>query len=84
MQAFWGMLTLLFRYQSRIFPFVAAVALARRLPGPTFKAFFMARAMDFQSSWVLLGIVGADLAAIGRVMEIAAWKGPPGWLHGAW
>ena len=68
--AFWGLMTLIMSYQARIAPFIVAVAVARRLPGPIFKAFFMAQAMHAKHLPVgtgILGIVGAALAVMGRV-----------------
>lgn len=43
--AFFGAVTFILGYQSRIVPFVAAVAVSRRLPGPPHRAFFMARGL---------------------------------------
>ena len=68
--AFWGMLTLILSYQSRILPFVVAVFVAKRLPGPVYKAFFMAQAMHSKSQPIVvggLGIIGAVLSVLGRV-----------------
>lgn len=68
--AFWGLMTLIMSYQARIAPFIVAVAPARRLPGPIFKAFFMAQAMQAKHLPMMtgiLGIVGAALAVMGRV-----------------
>lgn len=78
--AFWGLLTLIFSYQARIVPFMVAVTVAKRLPGPIFKAFFMAQAMQAKNQPLLvglLGVVGAALAVIGRIktfpeMEMAS------------
>lgn len=70
MLAFWGLLTLIFTYQARILPFMVAVALARRLPGPVFKAFWLASAMHSKNQPVVvggLGWAGAALALWGRL-----------------
>ncbi len=67
--AFWGFLTLIFSYQARILPFIVAVAVAKRLPGPVYKAFFMAQAMHPKNQPVIvgiLGVVGAALFVAGR------------------
>ncbi len=79
--AFWGMLTLIFSYQARIFPFIVAVAVAKRLPGPVFKAFFMAQAMHSKNQPVvagMLGLVGAALAVIGRIAAVPAVEAASG------
>ncbi len=38
-----GAMTFIFSYQSRIIPFLIALVVGKRLPGPVFKAFFMAQ-----------------------------------------
>ncbi len=71
--AFWGMFTLIFSYQSRIIPFVVAVAVAKRLPGPNFKAFFMAQAMHSKNQPIvagMLGLAGAVLSILGRTQRL--------------
>ncbi|PSR29165.1 MAG: hypothetical protein C7B46_18715 [Sulfobacillus benefaciens] len=71
--AFWGLLTLILSYQSRIIPFVVAVAVAKRLPGPSFKAFFMAQAMHSKNQPIvtgLLGLAGAALSILGRTQRL--------------
>ncbi len=73
---FWGMLTLILSYQARIIPFMVAVAIARRLPGPIYKAFFMANAMHSKNQSVIvgaLGWIGAGLMIIGRITMHANW-----------
>lgn len=67
--AFWGFLTLILSYQARILPFIVALAVAKRLPGPIYKAFFMAQAMHSKNLSVLVGLgglAGAGLMAWGR------------------
>ncbi len=67
--AFWGFLTLILSYQGRILPFIVAVAVAKRLPGPVYKAFFMAQAMHPKNLPVLAGsggLAGAALMVWGR------------------
>lgn len=74
--AFWGMLTLILSYQARIIPFVVAVAVARRLPGPIYKAFFMAGAMHSKNQPVAVGAmgwIGAGLMIVGRITMGANW-----------
>ena len=73
--AFWGLLTLIFSYQSRVVPFLVAVAVAKRLPGPVFKAFFMAQAMHVKNQPVVvsgLGLTGAVLSVLARLMAMPA------------
>ena len=68
--AFWGMLTLVFSYQSRIVPFMVAGAVGKRLPGPVFKAFFVAQAMHVKNQSVViggLGLLGAAMSVLGRI-----------------
>lgn len=68
--AFWGMLTLVFSYQLRIVPFMLAVQISKRLPGPVHKAFFMAQAMQSRVGPVAIasiGVVGALLMVVGRI-----------------
>ncbi len=62
--AFWGFLTLILSYQGRILPFIVAVAVAKRLPGPVYKAFFMAQAMHPKNLPVIVGIGGLAGAAL--------------------
>ncbi len=79
--AFWGLFTLIFSYQSRIFPFIVAVAVARRLPGPIYKAFFMAQAMHAKKQPLavgLLGIVGALFMMVGRIQHQPFWMAMSG------
>lgn len=79
--AFWGMLTLILSYQARIIPFVVAVAVSRRLPGPIYKAFFLASAMHSKSQPVIvavLGWIGAGLMVIGRTTMGGSWDGAAG------
>ena len=67
--AFWGFLTLILSYQGRILPFIVAVAVAKRLPGPVYKAFLMAQAMHPKNLPVAVGIgglAGATLMVWGR------------------
>ena len=67
--AFWGFLTLILSYQGRILPFIVAVAVAKQLPGPVYKAFFMAQAMHPKNLPVIVGIgglAGAVLMVWGR------------------
>ncbi len=56
--AFWGFLTLILSYQARVLPFIVAAAVAKRLPGPVYKAFFMAQAMHPKNLPVIVGIGG--------------------------
>ncbi len=70
--AFWGLLTLIFSYQSRVVPFLGAVAVAKRLPGPVFKAFSMAQAMQLKNQPVIvggLGLTGAVLSVLARLLS---------------
>lgn len=79
--AFWALLTLIFSYQARIVPFVAAVAVAKKLPGPVFKAFFMAQAMHSKNQPVvvgILGITGAALSVAGRLDGAAGLEAASG------
>lgn len=79
--AFWALLTLIFSYQARIVPFVVAVAVAKKLPGPVFKAFFMAQAMHSKSQPVvvgILGITGAALSVAGRMEGTAGLEAASG------
>ncbi|PSR21945.1 MAG: hypothetical protein C7B45_08615 [Sulfobacillus acidophilus] len=62
--AFWGFLTLILSYQGRILPFIVAVAVAKRMPGPVYKAFFMAQAMHPKNLPVAVGIGGLAGAAL--------------------
>ena len=81
MVAFWGFLTLILTYQARILPFMVAVAVAKRLPGPVFKAFFMAQAMYSKNQPVfigLLGLLGSGLAVWGRVVNRAGLEADSG------
>lgn len=76
MVAFWGMLILIFSYQSRIVPFVVAVAVAKRLPGPIFKAFFMAQAMHSRNQPIvvgMLGLAGAALSILGKTQKLPVY-----------
>ena len=78
---FWALLTLIFSYQARIVPFVVAVAVAKKLPGPVFKAFFMAQAMHSKNQPVIvgiLGITGAVLSVAGRVEGTAGLEAASG------
>ena len=71
--AFWGMLTLIFSYQSRIIPFMVAAVVAKRLPGPSFKAFFIAQAMHSKKQPIIagmLGLAGAVLSILGRIQRV--------------
>lgn len=79
--AFWGMLTLIFSYQARILPFIVAVTAAKRLPGPIFKAFFMAQAMHSKNQPIvagILGVAGAALALIGRLSALPGFEAASG------
>lgn len=79
--AFWALLTLIFSYQARIVPFVVAVAVAKKLPGPVFKAFFMAQAMHSKNQPVIvgiLGITGAVLSVAGGVEGTAGLEAASG------
>lgn len=70
MLAFWGMFTLILSYESRVIPFMAAVAVSRRMPGPIYKSFYMAQAMKPASQPIVvavLGLVGAGLMTLGRL-----------------
>ena len=76
--AFWGFYTLILSYQGRILPFIVAVAVAKRLPGPVYKAFFMAQAMHPKNLPVMVGIgglAGAFLMILGRLVHQAGWIG---------
>ncbi len=71
--AFWGLLTLIFSYQARIIPFIVALVVAKRTPGPIFKAFFMAQAMHSRHQPLAvgaMGVVGAVLSAMGRILVL--------------
>lgn len=54
-----GAMTFIFSYQSRIIPFLVALFIAKKLPGPVFKAFFMAQSFNspmlpiFSAIWSL-------------------------------
>ncbi|MCY0884358.1 MAG: hypothetical protein OWV35_00565 [Firmicutes bacterium] len=58
---FGGALLFILGYQSRILPFIAAVALARRMPGPPQKAFFIARQLGPAQGAVVSTILGTLL-----------------------
>ena len=76
--AFWGFLTLILSYQSRILPFIVAVAVSKRIPGPVYKAFFMAQAMHPKNLPVMVavgGLAGAILMVWGRVATAPALVG---------
>lgn len=71
--AFWGFLTLIFSYQARIIPFIVALIVAKRTPGPIFKAFFMAQAMHSRHQPLavgIMGVAGAVLSAMGRILVL--------------
>ncbi len=79
--AFWGMLTLILSYQTRILPFMVALVVAKRLPGPVFKAFFMAQAMHSKNQPVIvavLGLAGAALSVAGRLKGAPAFDAVSG------
>lgn len=76
--AFWGFYTLILSYQGRILPFIVAVAVAKRLPGPVYKAFFMAQAMHPKNLPVMVGIgglAGAFSMILGRLAHQPDWIG---------
>lgn len=76
--AFWGFFTLILSYQGRILPFIVAVAVAKRLPGPVYKAFFMAQAMHPKNLPVMVGmggLAGAFLMVWGRLGNRPDWIG---------
>lgn len=62
----WGAMTFIVSYQSRIIPFIVSLAIARKLPGPVMKAFFMAQAMGARK----FPLVVAGLSAIGLASMI--------------
>lgn len=63
---FCGAFLFIFGYQARIFPFMIAVAVSRKLPGPVFKAFFMAQSL--QAKRTPLIVAGSTLAAFGLLL----------------
>ncbi len=68
--AFWGMTALVLSYQTRILPFLVALTVARRLPAPPGKAFFLAQAMHSISQPAIVGalaLVGAWASVAGIV-----------------
>jgi hypothetical protein len=69
--AFFGAMTFILGYQSRIIPFMVAVVISRRTPGPPHRAFFMARGMG---STVAPPVTAAllSLAAVAVVVGMAA------------
>ncbi|NMP23262.1 hypothetical protein [Sulfobacillus harzensis] len=76
--AFWGFFTLILSYQGRILPFIVAVAVAKRLPGPVYKAFFMAQAMHPKNLPVIMaigGCAGAVFMVWGRLAHHPALVG---------
>lgn len=62
--AFWGMLTLIFSYQLRVVPFMLAVQISKRLPGPVYKAFFMAQAMQSRMGPIVMAVMGVGGALL--------------------
>lgn len=62
----WGAMTFIVSYQSRIIPFIVSLAIARNLPGPVMKTFFMAQAMGARK----FPLVVAGLSAIGLACMI--------------
>jgi hypothetical protein len=76
-----GGVTFVLGYQSRIVPFIVALAVGRRLPGPSHKAFFMARAMGSSRGPIVTGLGGllaALLLAVGLVGHSALAVGAAG------
>lgn len=66
-----GALVLILGYQSRILPFVIALVVARHLPGPPHKAFFLARALG--SPWVpLSALLGSLLTGLSLSVGVAS------------
>jgi hypothetical protein len=62
--AFWGMLTLIFSYQLRVVPFMLAVQICKRLPGPVYQAFFMAQAMRSRVGPIIIAVMGVGGALL--------------------
>lgn len=76
-----GAMTFIFSYQSRIIPFLLALFVGRKLPGPVFKTFFMAQRFNspvlpvITAIWSLvisvLWVIGIENQAPG----VLAWAG---------
>jgi len=63
----WGAFTFIAAYQSRILPFIVALAIARKLPGPPAKAFFMAQSLNPRRSLSILA--GASLLGALAILD---------------
>ncbi|MHB1953098.1 MAG: hypothetical protein ACYCOU_05070 [Sulfobacillus sp.] len=64
--ALWGTMGLILSYQARIIPFMLALAVAKRLPGPPAKAFFIAQTMHSRIQPVLI----AGLMLLGGAVSV--------------
>ncbi|POB09477.1 hypothetical protein [Sulfobacillus sp. hq2] len=69
--AFWGFLILIFSYQSRIIPFMVALLVSNKLPGPVFKAFFLAQAMYSPRQPIVVAVLGVT----GALLSVVGWVG---------
>ncbi len=58
-----GAITFIFSYQSRIIPFLIALFVGRRLPGPVFKTFFMAQRFNSPMLPVISAVWSLALSA---------------------
>jgi hypothetical protein len=72
-----GALTLVLGYQTRIVPFITALAVAHRLPGPPFKAFFLARALG--SPWAPVS-AAAGPVVLGCLLAVGILDRSPDWV----
>ena len=93
-----GGIVMVLGYQARLAPFMVALSVARRMPGPPQKAFFMARAMNSQNGPRLIGLAmplavlfllaamvqhqAAEVLA-GTVLVMAAWAASTGAMAAA-
>ncbi|SMC03472.1 hypothetical protein SAMN00768000_1104 [Sulfobacillus thermosulfidooxidans DSM 9293] len=69
--AFWGFLILIFSYQSRIIPFMVALVVSNKLPGPAFKAFFLAQMMYSPRQPIVVAVLGVT----GALLSLIGWDG---------
>ena len=68
--AFWGLFILIFSYQTRILPFIAAIAITRRAPAPGHPAFYLAKSLQAKHLplfTAVIAVAGVTLAIIGRL-----------------
>lgn len=78
--ALFAALTFMFGYQSRIAPFIVALAISRRRPGPPQRAFWMARAMGSPVAPTVAALA-LPLAAI--TLTAGLWWHRPIWVGSA-